>query len=362
MPDDHHPHTEPPHANEPHTNEPRTGGPTRPESPHDAVFRGVVGRPEHAASLLRTVLPEALSARIDLDRLTQVSGSFVDARMKWRHADVLFTAPVDEREAYVYVLIEHQSRPDPLMAFRLLEYTVRIWRHHLNRHRNATRLPAVLPVVVAHNPNHPDRPWSAPTSLTDVLDLEPGTAEAMAPHLPRLEFLLDDLATVDVEALRGQPLTPEARLTLVVLRNASSDPHLKDDLQTFIEDLAAIVGRSGVNDSGEEGLLGLIMRYVLLVGQAPPEDYEALFTRIGPTAREAYMTSTADQYIQRGLEEGRVEGRVEGRGETLTRLLTQKFGPLPEHHQDRIQHASLDELDTWTDRILTAPTLNDVFR
>ncbi|QOR69784.1 DUF4351 domain-containing protein [Ruania alkalisoli] len=78
------------------------------------------------------------------------------------------------------------------------------------------------------------------------------------------------------------------------------------------------------------------------------------------------MTSTAEQYIQRGrgegLQQGVQQGRRQSQAATLTRLLTQKFGPLPEHHQDRIQHATTDELDTWTDRILTASTLEGIFR
>lgn len=89
-------------------------------SPHDAVFRRVLGEPVNAASQLRAVLPAALVGRMDLDRLARVSGSFVDAELRWRHSDLLFTAPLEGRKAFVYVLIEHQSGGDPLMPFRML--------------------------------------------------------------------------------------------------------------------------------------------------------------------------------------------------------------------------------------------------
>ncbi|HEY8454110.1 MAG TPA: Rpn family recombination-promoting nuclease/putative transposase [Actinopolymorphaceae bacterium] len=78
-------------------------------SPHDAVFRRVLGEPANAASQLRPVLPAALVMRLDLDRLARVPGSFVDPTLRWRHSDLLFTAPLDGRQAFVYVLIEHQS-------------------------------------------------------------------------------------------------------------------------------------------------------------------------------------------------------------------------------------------------------------
>jgi predicted transposase YdaD len=63
-------------------------------SPHDAVFRRVLGEPANAASQLRAVLPDALVERLDLNRLTRASGSFVDATLRWRHSDLLFTVPL----------------------------------------------------------------------------------------------------------------------------------------------------------------------------------------------------------------------------------------------------------------------------
>jgi len=90
-------------------------------SPHDAVFRRIFGAPANAGSQLRAVLPEDLAARLDLGRLAPVPGSFVDDDLRWRHSDVLFTAPLDGRDAFVYVLVEHQSSDDPLMAFRVPE-------------------------------------------------------------------------------------------------------------------------------------------------------------------------------------------------------------------------------------------------
>jgi predicted transposase/invertase (TIGR01784 family) len=86
------------------------------------VFRRIFGAPENMASQLRAVLPPGLAGRLDLGRLTRVPGSFVDEALRWRHSDLLFAAPLDGRDAFVYVLVEHQSSADPLMAFRMLRY------------------------------------------------------------------------------------------------------------------------------------------------------------------------------------------------------------------------------------------------
>ena len=60
-------------------------------------------------------------------------------------------------------------------------------------------------------------------------------------------------------------------------------------------------------------------------------------------------------------EEGREEGLALAKTATLTRLLTRRFGVLPEWALKRVQRASGEQIDAWLDRILDAPTLQAVF-
>jgi len=46
----------------------------------------------------------------------------------------------------------------------------------------------------------------------------------------------------------------------------------------------------------------------------------------------------------------------------LARLLTGQFGELPKEIQRRIETADMDTLLQWSDAVLTAETLEDVFR
>ena len=113
-------------------------------------------------------------------------GSFVDEALKWRHSDVLFTAPLDGHDAFVYVLVEHQSSDDPLMAFRMLRYVTRIWDQYERDHPKARRLPAVIPLVVYQGDDH----WTSPVQLLDVIDLSPAAKQEMQVWLPRFGLLL----------------------------------------------------------------------------------------------------------------------------------------------------------------------------
>jgi hypothetical protein len=180
-----------------------------PPNPHDAYFRQVLGRAADAAAQLREVLPDAVAARIDWAHLALVSGSFVSAQLRSRYSDLLFRTRIDGHDAYIYLLVEHQSGSDGLMAFRMLDYLVNIWNHYLREHPDAKTLPAVVPVVV--HSNHTGRAWNAPTELADLIDLDPAARDTLDPYLPRLRFLLDDVAVLDLPALMTRNLTPAAR-------------------------------------------------------------------------------------------------------------------------------------------------------
>lgn len=165
-------------------------------------------------------MPKDLAVRLDLDRAQLVNRSFVDPGLRQSHCDVLLRTPLVEsgHDAYTYVIIEHQSRPDPDMPLRLLGYMVQIWLDHRRSHPRG-RLPAIVPVVMHQG----RRRWNAPTELLDLFDLDPDTAAAMQPWLPRFEFLLDDLTRVDEADLQARNLTVPALLTMLMLGAATDN-------------------------------------------------------------------------------------------------------------------------------------------
>ena len=61
------------------------------------------------------------------------------------------------------------------------------------------------------------------------------------------------------------------------------------------------------------------------------------------------------------LNKVRAEGKAEGKAELLRKLLTLKFGELPEATARRIASGSEAELELWVERVLTADTLDVIF-
>ena len=66
-------------------------------------------------------------------------------------------------------------------------------------------------------------------------------------------------------------------------------------------------------------------------------------------------------YLRRIREEGRAEGRREGEVEILLRLLRLRFGTVPADVTTRVTTADPETLLRWSDRVLSAPTLEAVF-
>jgi Domain of unknown function (DUF4351) len=104
----------------------------------------------------------------------------------------------------------------------------------------------------------------------------------------------------------------------------------------------------------------ILFAYIQLVGETPLDKLVALAARIGPEAKEVVVT-TAEQLRAEGKTEGRAEGLAEGEARVLVRQLTRKFGAVPGAVRQRINTASLEQLETWCDRVLDAATLDEVF-
>ena len=59
-------------------------------------------------------------ARIDWNALRLVPGGFVQENLAERFTDLLHATTLDGRDARIYLLFEHLSTVDRLVAFRLL--------------------------------------------------------------------------------------------------------------------------------------------------------------------------------------------------------------------------------------------------
>jgi predicted transposase/invertase (TIGR01784 family) len=315
---------------------------------HDTLFKFTFSQVANAASMLRFLLPPGLVALIDFSTLALCPGSFVNEELNERHTDLLFSAKIAGRDAFIYVLFEHQSSFDPLMPFRLLCYMVRIWEAHLKAHPDAKQFPVIVPVVLHHS----ETGWKADPSFEGLLDADADLLQHVAEYVPRFRFLLDDLSTVSDFALKTRALGAFVRLVLWAYKNGGSREKLEQTfpgwMDVVLEVLRAPNGQRAFN---------VLLRYLFAVNErTPPDEIMALLASAAPAEVKEEIVNAAEQLI----EQGRQQGLLQGRRELLLRQLKGRFGALPQTAVTRVTSAGINDLDRWADRILTAPTLADV--
>ncbi len=319
------------------------------DNPHDSLFRQIMSDPAAAAGELRAVLPQWLVALIDWDSMVPASGAYILPDLRNRDCDVLFRTTLAGRDGFVHLLLEHQSSPDKHMPLRVLEYMVAIWGRYLKEHPNTEYYPLVIPVVVNSGPN--TRRWNYTTELADRIGTDAGVRARLGDLVPRFRILVDDLAWIDLDQLYARGLAPSVLMMLILHRLAFGNEHLDRDLQPHIEVLRAVEE----SPSGADDLYGLFS-YISKVSETSAQDLERVVDRLGSLAKEVAVT-TAEQL----RAEGQAMGQAKGQAKVLLRQLSLKFGPLPDGIAERLEAGDPAELEIWTERVLTANSLEEFF-
>jgi len=123
---------------------------------------------------------------MDFGSLAIYPGEYVDKALRASSSDLVFKLSFSSEEAYLYLLFEHQSSPEPMMAYRLLKYMVRLWESIAKGEKNQKQLPPILPLVLYQGKS----PWTASTEFIDLIEKKPGS---FLPHVPNFRYLLVDL-------------------------------------------------------------------------------------------------------------------------------------------------------------------------
>jgi len=124
------------------------------------------------------------------------------------------------------------------------------------------------------------------------------------------------------------------------------------------------VEQSGLDEARKFLLMTLIETYFELAEDERPK-FERLLSQERYREVKKMQLTWVDKMKEEGRKEGRQEGRQEGqregKREALLRLLTSKFGPLPEKTASRVRAIeSLEQVDRYLDRVLVASSLADM--
>lgn len=268
--------------------------------PHDGLFRAVFADIGEAQALLQSIVPRELAVRLDWKTLKLMEGSVVDEALKETHTDLLFEVVRRDlrRPMWLYVLLEHQSTPDPRMALRLLTYACRIW--NAGNPDNSTELRPIFPVVVYQG----SRPWSHSQEFIDQFP----EADRTEWWLPRFRFHLLDQTGLGPEEVKGGL---KGRITGQLLM-AAFGQHRERALESARRSMTQL-------PTGPEVLyyLELFVRYVAgTQDDAVTREFAEVLRAHGRDPEGfimSFIMSFAQERFEEGIEKGRAEGEQLGR-------------------------------------------------
>ena len=135
------------------------------QDPHDRYFHAAMSNPKVAQELFSQFLPKTIQQYVDLSTLQLQNKTFIDKDLSKLISDILYKVSISDQDGYIYLLVEHQRKSDVLLPFRILEYTCRIIRRHLDK-SDEKRLPIVLPMVIYNG----DQPYQYSCNLLDLIE------------------------------------------------------------------------------------------------------------------------------------------------------------------------------------------------
>ena len=297
------------------------------------------------------MLPTEIANRLSDKPPTLQDGSFVDRRLRGTTSDRLYRVTLrDGRPAFLYVLVEHKSRPDPRTPLQVLGYMVRIWERHAGRDPGRlASLPPILPLVLYHG----RVPWTVPTAVLDCLD---GKA-TLINEISDFRYHVRDLGRL----VPGSP--PSGDPTWAVLRALAT---VGRDGRASVEVLAGIVAALPDGSLLERQVVHYIVQVARTLTVA---DWREVAARARPDGEDAVVSLAAQEWMRQGKALGVAEGKALGVAEgevralmrAIHRALVARFGPVPDTIESRLRALSLKELDALLERALTAPDLDSVF-
>jgi predicted transposase/invertase (TIGR01784 family) len=333
-------------------------------STHDNAYKHLFSHPQAVRDLLRGFVVEDWVTGLDFDTLEKVSGSYVSDDLRDREDDIIWRIRMQGANSdsgapawvYVYLLLEFQSSVDAFMAVRILTYIGLLYQDLIKSGQikaqpgQCAKLPPVFPLVLYNGV----RTWNAERELEQLIEPVPASLGA---YRPRLRYFLMDEGRLSEDSLQQSDNTI-ARLVQI---ERTLDPM---QLAPLVEKLAHQLKapqNTGLRRAFAVWINRVVLRRFNPRGDLPEtQDLPEVQHMIGERI-DIWREQLIQQGMQQGMLEGKLEGKLEGQAQLLRRFLIRRFGLLPAGVETQIGAASLEQIESWFDQSMDAPSLGAVF-
>jgi len=81
-------------------------------NPHDLFLKATLSSPQAIQDFFESAFPPELQQRVNPASIKLTQTSYVSPALKELRNDLVFACQIDGKPGYLYLLLEHQSKPD----------------------------------------------------------------------------------------------------------------------------------------------------------------------------------------------------------------------------------------------------------
>ncbi|XVN43657.1 MAG: Rpn family recombination-promoting nuclease/putative transposase [Candidatus Rickettsia vulgarisii] len=226
--------------------------------------------------MLKTINPKTLKLEKD---------TFIEDDLTGSYSDVLLSCKFNKQDGYIMLLLEHQSKPEHFMAFRLLRYMVNICSQYLTKHPEAKQLPVILPIY------NGKKKYNVPRNIWDLFN-NPDLAKSLWNH---------DYPLINVHEIPDEEL--KEKIWFGILLYFLKHIHDRQLLKSW-QEIFYILPELAKMNSGHDHSKNLLQYSLTFIDQNDRIELGKVLTNnLSKEEGEAIMTSIAQAWKNEGKAE-----------------------------------------------------------
>ncbi len=330
----------------------------------DLSFKWLLELPDNLQAFLQIVCPDIVN-QIDFTKAQKLPESYITDILREQRTDVTYLAPFQGRRKIftLCIHIEHQSKPEKIMSYRMSLYTHLIWDKQRQEwegkkaKKGERKFYTILPIVFYTG----SVTWKRLRSLREVINPHSPFGEFVPQYVPIFKSLSD---IPDGELVANDNAFGWAMRLLKKVKIP------KTEFATELEGAVSCLSKVASDYQWRK----LTQYLVLLIrhrrSKTESEEFlslaENLTTRSKRKEEVREMAMTSAQALRKegrkeGREEGREEGALETQRENIWEVIQARFQTVPSPLPERIKTIkSMARLKKIFNQCLTVDSLDEI--
>lgn len=264
---------------------------------HDKIFRTVLDRKSDAIVLIN----KALNTQLEVQDIEKYNSSFINKVFQNREADIVYKI----KDRSIFILIEHQTKVDYLMPYRILEYEVAIMQSaiDLDKIKNKeSKIPLVIPIVLYTG----NKKWNAKKYLEENQEKIEG-----------IENGLENYNLIDINELTEKELLEDNSFIskMMLIEKSKNTENIVEILEKIVK----------ITKEEDKDTLRRIISIILEEKIGITKAKELIEKMEGDEGNMLAVVDMIRRENQMYIEIGKKEGELKEKIKIVTNMLKEKF-------------------------------------